>query len=61
MGQEVINRQIRSYSGDGEFFPANFNGEKDPRLNWQDHYINFPIAQRDLDLLGPNYPQNEGY
>jgi len=61
MGQEVINRQIRSFAGDGEFFPANFEGEKDPRLNWQDHFINFPIAQIDLDLLGPNYPQNDGY
>ena len=60
MGQDVINRQITSYAGDGEFFPANL-GERDPRTNWQPHYINFPIAQIDLDLLGEGYPQNEGY
>lgn len=60
MGQDVIDRQITSYAGDGEFFPANL-GEKDPRENWKSHYINFPIAQRDLDLLGSGYPQNDGY
>jgi len=61
MGQAVINRQMRMYSGDGEFFPNYYNGPKDPRVNWQDHYINFPISQNDIDLLGPNYPQNDGY
>ena len=61
MGQEVINRQIRNYAGDGEFFPNNFGGNRDPRVNWQDHYINFPIAQIDLDLFGTSYPQNNGY
>ncbi|WP_142784702.1 RagB/SusD family nutrient uptake outer membrane protein [Changchengzhania lutea] len=60
MGQAVIDRQITSYAGDGEYFPANL-GDKDPRTNWQSHFINFPIAQIDLDLLGPSYPQNEGY
>lgn len=61
MGQDVINTQIRSYAGDGEFFPNNFGADRDPRVNWQDHFINFPIAQIDLDLLGPTYPQNNGY
>ncbi|WP_405415198.1 RagB/SusD family nutrient uptake outer membrane protein [Maribacter sp. Asnod1-A12] len=60
MGQDVINRQITSFAGDGEFFPDNL-GSKDPRTNWQPHFINFPIAQIDLDLLGSNYPQNDGY
>ncbi|TXF89806.1 RagB/SusD family nutrient uptake outer membrane protein [Neolewinella aurantiaca] len=60
MGQEVIDRQITSFAGDGEFFPDNL-GEKDPRTNWRSHYINWPIAQIDLDLLGPGYPQNDGY
>jgi len=60
MGQDVIDRQITTYAGDGEFFPANL-GEKDPRTNWMPHYINWPIAQRDLDLLGSGYPQNIGY
>lgn len=60
MGQDVIDRQITSYAGDGEYFPANL-GTKDPRTNWRPHFINWPIAQRDLDLLGPGYPQNDGY
>ena len=60
MGQEVINRQITSFAGDGEFYPR-FLGAEDPRTNWKDHYINFPIEQGDLDLLGTNYPQNDGY
>lgn len=60
MGQDVIDRQITSYAGDGEYFPANL-GAKDPRSNWRSHYINWPIAQRDLDLLGASYPQNDGY
>ncbi|MFD1161413.1 MULTISPECIES: RagB/SusD family nutrient uptake outer membrane protein [Hwangdonia] len=60
MGQNVIDRQITSYAGDGEFFPPNL-GAKDPRTNWQPYFINFPIAQIDLDLLGPDYPQNDGY
>jgi len=59
-GQEVLNRQMTTYAGDGPFFPANL-GVKDPRTNWKDHFINYPIPQRDLDLLGPNYPQNPGY
>lgn len=60
MGQSVIDTQMTTYAGDGEYFPANL-GSKDPRENWQSHFINWPIAQRDLDLLGPDYPQNLGY
>ncbi len=60
MGQDVIDFQITNYAGDGEYFPANL-GAKDPRTNWKSHFINWPIAQIDLDLLGPDYPQNDGY
>lgn len=60
MGQAVIDRQITNYAGDGEYFPANL-GTKDPRTNWKPEFINFPIAQIDLDLLGASYPQNDGY
>ncbi|MGB5417280.1 RagB/SusD family nutrient uptake outer membrane protein, partial [Algibacter sp.] len=60
MGQSVIDFQITSYAGDGEYFPNNL-GSKDPRTNWQSHFINWPIAQRDMDLLGSSYPQNDGY
>lgn len=61
MGAAVMNEQMRTYAGDGEFFPANLGGDKDPRANWKDHFINFPIFQGDLDLLGAGYPQNDGY
>lgn len=61
MGADVLNTQMRNYAGDGEYFPNNFGGSKDPRVNWQDHFINFPIYQEDLDVLGPGYPQNQGY
>lgn len=60
-GADVINFQMRNYAGDGEYFPNYFGGSKDPRVNWEDHYINFAIFQEDLDLLSPNYPQNSGY
>ena len=60
-GQATLNTQMRTYAGDGPFFTSYYNGPKDPRVNWQDHFINFPIFQQDLDLLGPNYPQNDGY
>lgn len=60
-GQATLNTQMRTYSGDGPFFTSYYNGPKDPRINWQDHYINFPIFQDDLNLLGPNYPQNDKY
>ena len=60
MGQSVIDFQMTNYAGDGEYYPVNL-GSKDPRENWRSHFINWPISQNDLDLLGPNYPQNNGY
>lgn len=60
-GAAVLNTQMRTYAGDGAFFPANFGGSKDPRINWKDNFINFPIFEDDINLLGPNYPQNTGY
>ena len=60
MGQDILDFQMTTYAGDGEYFPANLDG-KDPRTNWQSHFINWPIAQIDLDLLGSGYPQNDGY
>ncbi len=59
--KKTLKHQMETYSGDGQFYPTYYGGVKDPRVNWQDHYINFPIAQIDLDLLGGNYPQNVGY
>tara|TARA_R110002051_G_scaffold324920_1_gene424607 strand:+ start:31101 stop:32717 length:1617 start_codon:yes stop_codon:yes gene_type:complete len=60
-GAATLNFQMRNYAGDGPFFPNNFGGSRDPRVNWQDYFINWPIFQEDLDLFGPSYPQNEGY
>lgn len=60
-GAETLNSQMRNYAGDGAFFPNNFGGSRDPRVNWQDFFINWPIFQEDLDLFGPTYPQNIGY
>ncbi|WP_158838883.1 RagB/SusD family nutrient uptake outer membrane protein [Polaribacter sp. L3A8] len=60
MGQSVIDYQMTTFAGDGEYFPANL-GSKDPRTNWRSYFINWPIAQGDLDVLGEGYPQNDGY
>lgn len=35
--------------------------EGDPRIRYEDHMKNWAIPQAQLELLGPNYPQNEGY
>lgn len=31
------------------------------RTRIQPHHVNLPIPQSEIDLLGPDYPQNEGY
>ncbi|MCB0460565.1 MAG: RagB/SusD family nutrient uptake outer membrane protein [Flavobacteriaceae bacterium] len=33
----------------------------DPRLRIEEHMKNWAIPQTQLELLGPNYPQNDGY
>ncbi|KJF45101.1 RagB/SusD family nutrient uptake outer membrane protein [Draconibacterium sediminis] len=47
--------QIQQYAGDdaGDFDHA--------RTAVQAHYVNWPIPIAELNLLGTNYPQNEGY
>lgn len=48
-----------------EFQIVNFHGDDyykgDGRTNFQPHYVNFPIPQSQLDLMGPNFPQNDGF
>ena len=61
LGSDILNHQMTTYAGDGEYYPRFVGGDQDVRLNWQPHFINFPIFQEDLDLLGPNYPQNDLY
>ena len=46
--------QVQRFSGDNDY--AN-----DARANIRPHYVNLPIPQDELNLLGPNYPQNDGY
>ena len=36
-------------------------GTGDPRTMIQEHMKNWPIPQSQIELLGPNYPQNDGY
>jgi hypothetical protein len=50
----VMEHQIVTYAGDDHYM-------NDARGLFQPHYVNFPIPQSQLDLLGPNYPQNDGY
>lgn len=35
--------------------------EGNPKVLLRDYMKNWPIPQQQMDLLGPNYPQNEGY
>lgn len=46
--------QVTHFSGDDDY-------KNDARSNIREYMINFPIPQSELDLLGPNYPQNDGY
>ena len=46
--------QIRMYAG-------NDNWRNAARERIEDHHINWSIPPDELDLLGPNYPQNPGY
>ncbi len=50
----VLFERITQFAGN--------DGYKDAaRENMQPHYINFPIPSDQLDLMGPDYPQNDGY
>ena len=33
----------------------------DARRNMKPHMVNWVIPRSEMDLLGPNYPQNQGY
>ena len=50
----VLFERITQFAGN--------DGYKDAaRENMQPHYVNFPIPSDQLDLMGPDYPQNDGY
>jgi hypothetical protein len=50
----VLQSQIIQYAGDDYY-------KTEPRANFLPHFENFPIPQSQLNLLGPNFPQNDGY
>lgn len=50
----ILVSQIRQYAGDDGF-------QDGAREKMAIKYIHLPIPQSELDLLGTNYPQNEGY
>ena len=52
MGRMI--EQIRNFAG-------NDNWRNAARDRIEDHHVNWSIPQEELDLLGPGYPQNEGY
>jgi hypothetical protein len=35
--------------------------EGNPKVILKEYMKNWPIPPQQIDLLGPNYPQNEGY
>lgn len=35
--------------------------EGNPKAILREYMENWPIPQEQMDLLGPNYPQNDGY
>ena len=74
---ELLKEQARELAFEGQrwfflkrtgqlvFQVQRFNGNDgyrdEGRGNIRDHMVNFPIPQSELDLLGKNYPQNDGY
>ena len=46
--------QVEKFAGDDDF-------KNEARANIKAHYVNLPIPQSELELLGAGYPQNEGY
>ncbi len=50
----VLYDRIVQYAGDDNY-------KNEARTSMKPHYVNFPIPQDQLNLMDPNYPQNEGY
>jgi len=50
----VLVSQIKKYAG-------NDNWRNIARERIEPHMVNWPIPESELDLLGPGYPQNDGY
>ena len=46
--------QVQHFAGDNDF-------KNEARGNVREYMNNFPIPQSELDLLGDDYPQNDGY
>ncbi len=50
----VLYERITQHAG-------NDNYKNAARENMKPHYVNFPIPRTQLDLMSPDYPQNDGY
>lgn len=55
----VMYKQMTEHAGtendNGELFVA------DARERFEKHMVNWPIPKAEINLLGPDYPQNDGY
>lgn len=74
---ELMKEQAREFAFEGQRFfflkrigrlvdqVKRFSGEDgykdDARANIREHFVNLPIPETELELLGEGYPQNEGY
>ena len=50
----VLYEQVIAHSGDDNY-------KNEARVNMLPHHVTWAIPQAQLSLLGPNYPQNDGY
>lgn len=55
----VLLSQMQQYAGN-ENWNATYSAGS-PRVLFKEHMQNWPIPQSQIELLGPNYPQNVGY
>jgi len=55
----VLTEYLRDHMGNDNFNQTYSSG--DPRTIIQEHMENWPIPESQINLLGPNYPQNVGY
>lgn len=55
----LLGDYLRDHMNNDNF--NNFWGAENPKLLYQDYMENWPISSTQLNLLGPNFPQNDGY
>ncbi len=55
----VLLEYLKDHMGNDNWNQTRKNG--DPRTRIEEHMKNWPIPESQIELLGPNYPQNDGY